>query len=106
MRSSIFVPRFSIPHLPVSRSSFLVSRPSFSVTRLPVSRSSFSVRYHGVMVTVDSYVFLAYSSFVRWLLFVSSLPFVPRRLDGHLLLMSRMVHLGLNSCRIHGVPFL
>jgi len=59
MRYSILVPR-----LPVSRSSFLVSRSSFAVTRfstcLPVSRSSLSVRYHGVIVTVDFYVVLAF----------------------------------------------
>jgi hypothetical protein len=81
---SFLVFRFRVP-----RFSFLVSRSSFAVTRfsacLPVSRSSLSVRYHGVAVAVDLYVFLVFYSFVYSL-------FVPpsRRHDVHLLLMSRM----------------
>ena len=37
-----------------------IMRYSILVPRLPVSRSSLSVRYHGVIVTVDLYVFLAF----------------------------------------------
>jgi hypothetical protein len=89
-RSCAFYPRFSFS---VPRFRFMSSGFAFLVL------SSIPQRY----VTVNLYVFLASSSFVRWLLFVS-LSSAPRRFDVHLLLMSRMgsgrvgTHAGFRWC--------
>jgi hypothetical protein len=44
----------------VFTSSFSVTRFQLLVFRFRVSRSSLSVRYHGVIVAVDLYVFLVF----------------------------------------------
>ena len=59
---AILVPRFQflVFRFRVSRFSFSAPRFQLLVFRFRIPRSSFSVRYHGVVVAVDLYLFLVF----------------------------------------------
>jgi hypothetical protein len=109
IRYSILVSRssFSIPRLPVSRFSFLVFSSSFSVTCLPVSHSSFLV-LSSIPRRCCRSRFIRFSRLLAFRRLAPSLSLLrsslPRRLDVHLLLMSRMgsgrvgTHAGFRWC--------